>query len=135
MALQMTALCDPLHPKDAVWLTLGNRVPLSEGLIIVRLSAGTLLTTCAEKAYRIAKSPTEETLADILGYVEPKKFVVGDPAVVQAVDENGSVVLEMGCSRGLLERAPDVASMYGKVRVTTLVSALRRRIRLMEGAR
>jgi hypothetical protein len=127
---QIAALYDPAHPKDAVWLAAGNRVPATNGLTVLRLRAGTLLTTSAEKAARLMASPTDETLATILGYLESKRLVVGEPVVVQAVDPHGAVILEMGCSAGLLDRATDVASLYGTVRVTNLDAALRRRIRL-----
>ena len=126
----MAALRDPSHPKDAVWIARGTGMPGSSGLTVVEVEAGRLLTSNDEKARRILASPTDDDLADILDYTDPKSRVIGEPVVVQAVNRDGFVILEMGCSRQMVDRGIEVASTYGTVRVTNLVEALCRRIRL-----
>lgn len=126
---QLAALLDPEHPKDTVWLASGTPVPAIDAPDIVRVDhpAGVLLTTDADKASRFAAEPSDDTLADILGYVEPKGAVTGEPVVVQARAPSGGVVLEMGCSPGALDLALDRAKAHGAVFVLPLSAAMLRR--------
>ena len=128
---QMRALRDPTHPKDAVWLAKGTPVPdRIEGLIGLCSPFGVLLTTSRSKARQFQANPSDETLASILGYVEPKWRIEGMPVMVRARDEKGSVVIEMLSSSRRIEEAIEASILHGEVEVTTLEEALRRRFEL-----
>ena len=131
VAAQMRALRDSVHPKDAVWLAVGTPVVgRTEGLIGLVSPFGVLLTTSREKARQFQANPSDETLASILGYVEPKWRIEGMPVMVRARDENGSVVLEMLSSCRRVEDAVEVVKPHGTAEIVTLVEALRRRFEL-----
>ena len=131
VAAQMKALRDPTHPKDAVWIAAGTTLLGGiEGLIGMSVPEGVLLTTSHDKAKRFQADPSDETLAEILGYVEPKSVIAGAPYVVQACDQDGAVVLEMAASANTVSAALSIAGRHGEVRVMSLPDALARRIDL-----
>jgi len=131
VAAQMKALRDPTHPKDAVWIAAGTTLPEGiEGVLGLSVPEGVLLTTSRDKAKRFQADPSDETLADILGYAEPKSVIAGAPYVVQARDEEGAVVLEMAASAHSVTAALSIAGRHGEVRVMSLPDALARRIDL-----
>jgi len=124
---QIAALRDPDHPKDAVWLARGTPVPA--GCSGICHPVGVLLTENSRKIHDFLASPDDETLARILGYVEPKSGV-SDPVVVQA-RIHGRVVTEMACSAHRIDESVAVARRHGKVHVVPLPIALLRRLDLL----
>lgn len=132
---QIRALLCPLHPKDAVWLSAGTSVPeiidevpeIISGLTRISHASGTLLTTDQDKAHRFMDAPTDDTLAAILGYAEPKSAVTWPAVVVQARDGDGGVVHESLVSAHRVDEALKRAEPYGKPVLMTLPGALLRR--------
>lgn len=128
VAAQIMALRDRRHPKDAVWLARGTGSPQCDDLIVLRLSDGMLVTTDRGKATRLLADPSDDTLAEILGYDEPKSRIVGMPVVVQALSRDAAVVLEMVASRERLSAALGIANRHGDARVLSVEAALKRRL-------
>ena len=131
VAAQLRALDDPMHPKDAVWIARGTVMPEIRGAIVLSTADGVLLTTSRQKAELFTADPSDDTLAVILGYVEPKSRLIGPGLVVQARDATDSVVLEMGVSLARMPVAIEIAQRYGDVRVVSLPAALIRRLDLL----
>lgn len=130
VAAQIRALRDPQHPKTAVWLAAGTPIPEDiDALIGLRSPEGLLLTTSHEKARRFQADPSDETLAVILDYIEPKSLIVGVPVVVQA-RSNGAVVLDMAVSRRHVGAAIERARQFGEVELISLPDAIMRRLTL-----
>jgi hypothetical protein len=132
VAAQIAALLSPEHPKDAVWLAAGTPAPVVDvpRVVVVAHEAGTLFTTDPDKARRFEAAPDDDTLAEVLGYVEPKSAVVGDPVVVQARTADGAVVLEMVCSPAAVDPGIARARGHGAVFLISVPEALARRVSL-----
>jgi Asp/Glu/hydantoin racemase len=88
-----------------------------------------------EDCARLAADPSEETLSEILGYVESKAEAIAaaaphEPLVVQARDGQDRVVHEMLTSS--VRYAATTARAYGKVSIMTMSACLKRRQRLID---
>ena len=107
---QMRALTDPNHPKDAVFVAKGTKMPdwetkdgkMPAGIKAVPRKEGVLFTTDPAKADAFKKGKLDDArIADILGMTQTKAEVIkhtldtGEhPVVVQAKDKSGAVVSE-----------------------------------------
>lgn len=134
IAAQIAALRDPTHPKDAVWLAGGAGLPLwlkGGDLLVVRFPDGVLITSSQEKVARLGANPNDDTRAEVLGYAEPKSRIAGTPVVVQALNDYGSVVLEMAVSAERVSAAMTIAHEHGELKITSLEDALMRRLVLL----
>jgi hypothetical protein len=133
IAAQMAALVDPLHPKRAVWVSLGTRVPVFDGMARVTTPVGWLFA--APRLLRWFKvEPSLETLARILDYVECRSPALSgffQLPVVQALSPAGWVVQEQLVSWGRVGEARARARAYGRVRVVSVGGCLERRRRLI----
>lgn len=128
---QFRAMLDPAHPKDTVWLARGTAAPGAVDMVTsVAVPEGRLFTTDANKARYFLRYPSDETLAVILGYVEPKQEISSEPVVVRAIDGEGRVITEMACGLPNIGLALLALSGHGKAEVTTVANALLRRMRL-----
>src|SRR5215471_8476662 len=130
---QLAALLDPLHPKRALWVSRGTRLPSwLPAVPRVELPAGVLFAT-TDLCRRLQRSPCEEELAAILDYVEPKSALYGlQPIMVQA-RIGQAVVHEMAVSWSRLEEAISRARAYAcdkSVVTLSLAQCLERRARL-----
>lgn len=102
IAAQISALLDPAHPKDAVFIAAGNEgeIPgdLDQSLMVVARPIGIFLTTNSVKAdlFQTKRSLADADLAHLLGFPETKAKAVesGAPIAFQARDRIGSVVAE-----------------------------------------
>jgi hypothetical protein len=129
---QLRALLDPRHPKDTVWLARGTVAPDAIGGIErVAVADGVLFTASREKARHFRQYPTDETLAEALGYIVPKRYISPPVAVVRAVDGEGRVITEMVCAVADAERALMALYGHGMAEITTVAAALMRRVRLL----
>jgi hypothetical protein len=126
---QIRAMMSPWHPKRAVWLARGTAVPVLSGVERVDDPAGVLLTIDATTAQRFRDAPSDDQLAEILGYVEPKSAVT-EPFVVVQAREGDCVVTEMAVSVGRISDAADVAAKHGQIVILSLPDALLRRYEL-----
>ena len=90
---QLAALADPSHPKQSVYIARGP------AFVVIR-DEGTLVTKDVRIAeyFRTKPEITDDDMAVILGYPEPKSGVV-DPVIVQERDLNGNVVTEFAVSK------------------------------------
>jgi hypothetical protein len=133
---QLAALRDPDHPKRAVWISgKAPAIPVQGLPPRLYLDAGTLIAS-REDGARLLADPTEETLSQLLGYVESKTEAIAgslpsEPLVVQARDQNDAVVLEMLSSLGRFREAAIRAGTQGKVCIMTMTACLNRRQRLI----
>lgn len=135
IAAQVAAMLDDAHPKKAVWVSAGSGCPeLPEYVHRLPLFSGTLLARDESDCERLRDDPRDETLAFILGYIEPKSAIVGNPIVVQA-RKDSAVVLDMACSLCRVTEAMDTAERYGDVVLTTPKWALLRRLTLWNAER
>lgn len=133
---QIAALIDPQHPKKAVFLAPGNLPDHLPDVLAIHRPEGTLLTENEALAhlYRSANPLTDDLMAEILGYPEPKSSVCFDPypLVVQALDMNGCVITEAASSHA--HSAETITELQrhvpkgGRLNITTLTDALNRRI-------
>jgi hypothetical protein len=134
IAAQMAALVDPLHPKRAVWVSLGTPlVPVFDDLARVTTPVGWLYA--APRLLRWFKAaPSLETLARILDYVECRSPALAgffQLPVVQALSPAGWVVQEQLVSWGRVGEARARARAYGRVRVVSVGGCIGRRRRLL----
>ena len=138
---QVRALLDPRHPKDAVFVARGNEAALPGSLPGVHGTArpeGTLLTTKPGKARAFAKGVSDDGMAKLLGYPEPKSRAMGQgEAVIQAKDGRGAVVTEAlvsprGASRAAKALAKHVPA-GGRLEKTTPQAAQLRRAMIRRG--
>lgn len=131
---QLAALVDPDHPKRAVWVSKGSPVPLEapQSIFFIELPAGRLYAAPSVIG-RLLADPSQEMLAQILGYLECKTDLrAGELPVVQALNEGGWVVWETASSWEWVGAAKDIASRYGtRVRVVTMAACQERRARLI----
>jgi hypothetical protein len=132
---QFLALVDPAHPKDSVWLSKGTpppTVPLSGlRMIAIELSMGVLFTTNPAKAEYFRLNPTEDALANVLGYVKPKsKLDLDNAVIVQATDLHDNVITEMLVDIGDVNQARQILTKHGLVQVKTVEQVLARRVSL-----
>lgn len=136
---QLKLLMDPDHPKNAVFLCRGQPTPgwtIPNWIFVERRAEGTLITDSAALAatYRLADFVTDDLLAAILCYPEPKADAMesGDALVVQTIDKAGCVVFEAACSQGYVQATLDEAErqcpLGGHTAVISPQSALARRI-------
>jgi hypothetical protein len=134
---QIACLLDPRHPKDAVFLALGN------DLVMVRRPDGLLVTTHAGKAVLFARPALDDDgMAAILEYPQVKSEVAAspDPVAVQVRNAAGQVITEAAASLArvqdsILALAPHVPG-GGSIVILSIDAALARRLRLnrAEGA-
>jgi hypothetical protein len=135
---QWRAFCDPVHPKRAMWVAHGTPLPDALALAVpafIELSAGRLFARPADRAHLLAL-PSEEVLAEILDYEEPKSARLFRGAawliVVQALDAADNVVQEMLTSWERLPQAKDRAGPYGsRLRLLTTQDCQARRAHLV----
>ena len=135
---QLAALRDPAHPKRAVWLARGTTIPIPLGLVdvcAVSVAGGTLFAREWDDCQRLADDPSDEMLATILDYIEPKSGIIAQPAVwwpvVQARDAQGCVVWEQLSSWQHVGRATARARLYGRLAICTMGECRQRRARLI----
>lgn len=137
---QISALIDPEHPKQCVFLAPGNNIgsrKLPNWIFVEKRPEGILLTDSAAIAatFRTVEWVTDELLAAMLGYPEAKADVLeaGGGPVVQALDQHGCVVFEAATSRFHIEEAKAAAQRQvpagGAIHVTTAEAALARRFK------
>lgn len=141
IAAQISALFDPLHPKRAVWISDGTEFVMVEDADLDSLTLpgkGTLYAS-AHDCGRLADDPSEELLAALLDYTEPKSGIIAQPAVwwpvVQARDRAGCVVWEQIASWQRIREAVERARLYGQPGVYTMDTVRHRRARLIASAR
>lgn len=79
---------------------------------------------------RLEADPSDEQLAAILGYVEPKSALRGCPLAVQALDPAGFVISEMLSSPSRLTDAVAALAGHGSIAVITMEAVLARRLAL-----
>ena len=137
IAAQVAALVDPDHPKRALWVSLGTRLPMVsafDDLACVTMPVGWLYAA-PRLLRRFKAGPSLETLAKILDYVECRSPAFAgffQLPVVQALSPAGWVVQEQLVSWGRVGEARRRASAYGRVRVVSVGGCLGRRRRLLE---
>lgn len=117
--------------RDDVWKP--EHIPLRQPREL--LAAG-MLVASTEDCARLAADPTEETLAEILGYVVSKAAALAaslphPPLVIQARDPHDCVVLEMLAGPGQVREAARRCAEYGRVALMTMEACLKRRQRLI----
>lgn len=128
---QLRALSDPAHPKDCVWLARGTQVrPVAGPAFRSEHRDGVLFAMDMSKVRYFERHPSDETLAVLLGYIEPKWRVSGYPVVARAVDEDDCVVTEMVCSAHRIGEAVEKLRDHGRIEVRALGEVLSRRLRL-----
>lgn len=135
---QLRVLRDKDHPKKTVFIASGTSVPRDalNGLYIVERPEGVFVTTDFQlwSWLRIVGRITDTDMARILGYPEPKSHAIEANAktVIQALDADGCVVFEAGCSdRGrdmTIEAALVQIPEGGRLSITNIASVLARRI-------
>jgi hypothetical protein len=135
---QLAALGDPAHPKRAVWVARGTTIPIPLGLVdvcAVSVAGGTLFARDWEDCQYLLDDPSDETLATILGYIEPKSEIIAQPAVwwpvVQARNVQGCVVWEQLSSWQRVAQTTERARLYGRLAVCTMDECTQRRVRLI----
>lgn len=69
----------------------------------------------------------DRTLAEILGYLEPKWDAGVNAVVVRALDDDGCVVTEMAVSPKRVGEAYMIVRQHGTPELTTVDAALERR--------
>lgn len=107
-----------------MWLSRGTRMPPQEASLILR--EGRFWGT-EEDCARLRQAPSEETLAALLGYVEPKSAISGPWLVVQARDSEECVVGEQACSVARLPEAIAGFALWGTIRILNAEQVLLRR--------
>jgi hypothetical protein len=128
---QFRALADQAHPKDCIWLARGTKVCFgAEPAHRSECADGFFFSTDADKARYFERHPSDETLAALLGYVEPKWRISGYPIVARAVDPDGCVITEMVCSGHRVGEAVDRLRHHGRIELRALGEVLSRRLRL-----
>lgn len=138
---QIEALLKPEHPKEALWISDGTEFVMIEavgpaaGLHCLDLPGmGTFYGT-EHACGRLEDEPTEERLAELLGYIEPKSQIIARPAVwwpVVQAHAFGGVVWEQISSWEQLGWVMRRAIEYGSPKVMTMDEVLHRRKRLIE---
>lgn len=119
---------DPRHPKQAMWVAKGTRWPrcwLKSH--IAAFPEGILLSRHIEDASLLRCSPDDRTLADILGYLEPKWCAGVNAVVIRALSDDGCVVTEMAVSPKRVDEAYMIVRQHGTPELTTIDAALERR--------
>lgn len=139
---QITALLDPEHPKNSVFIVPGNEVPnVPLGVSKIARPEGTLLTrdpACAEAFHAAAD---DATMARILGYPEEKYEAVAACGgnlsaghMVQARDISGNVITEALASPPGLERVRLAIMTHvprgGSLVVLSAAQSIMRRLKL-----
>jgi len=126
---QTRALLDRRHPKRTMWLAAGTRLsPIAPSLV---LPAGCFYGN-ASATRRLAADPSEETLAALLGYLEPKSSILLAAAlVVQARDRSDCVVGEMVCAPLRILDAARALEGFGRIELMSAEAALARRAALL----
>lgn len=135
---QLIALSDPDHPKRAVWVSRGTIIPVltlspRSWIKSLELPAGRFYGS-EHDCGRLEDEPTEERLADLLDYLEPKSAITlrrANYPVVQARDQGGRVVWEQVSSWPRLPETRLHGLRYGKIHVCSMQEVLRRRARLI----
>lgn len=145
---QLAAVLDPEHVKHACFLVPEDaanlRIPPEgiPGLVVVRRAEGVLVTTDRARAEMFRASADESTMAQILGYPEPKDLVesrcprpAGQTArCVQARARGGHVITEACCSGiGLLPTCAELRRHVppgGTLVIMSPVAAIARRVAL-----
>ena len=128
---QVNAVADPNNPKDAAFIAQGTPAPeqMPQGVQTASRPEGTLVTTDPDKAAAFANGPhTDEKMADLLNYQEPKSAET--TVAVQGKDAQGNVVHEEAVSPKNVEAAKETAKAAapgGTVEVTTPEAAIARR--------
>lgn len=122
---QLAALADPEHVKRSVF------IPHNSHIVLTR-PEGTLITSDLHMAryFATAVKITDDDMAVILGYPEKKSDVIasGGGVMVQAVDDEGRVIVEAVASHAHLDRTVAAFSDQGNVRILTPQDAITRRI-------
>lgn len=136
---QLRCLCDPDHPKSAVFLARGNSLGARKfppDIFVETRTEGTLITDSASMAamYRLEDHISDGLLAAMLCYPQAKSDVMecGDGLVVQAIDKAGCVIFECAASQNYIQAALDEAERQippgGHTAVVSPQAALARRI-------
>lgn len=128
IAAQLRAMCDQRHPKQAMWVAKGTPWPKwFKGAHVGLFLEGVLLSRHFEDISMLRSTPDDRTLADILGYLEPKWDAGGHAVVVRALDDNGCVVTEMAVSPKRAGEAYAIVRQHGTPELTTIPAVLERR--------
>jgi hypothetical protein len=134
---QIGALCDPAHPKIAVYLCPENPAPYLDvpGVYRSERPEGVLFTTDKAKAQTFQSANlSDDIMAALLGYPETKAEVMasGLPVAVQARNANGDVITEAAASIPRLSETVNKLSAHvppgGSLSIVSVVDALARRI-------
>ena len=138
---QIEALLDPEHPKRALWISDGTEFVMIEqigpaaDLCCLDLPGMGTFYGSEHACGRLEDEPTEERLADLLDYTEPKSLITARPAVwwpvVQARSQGGCVVWEQVSSWERISETMLRAMLYGRPAVCTMAEVLTRRKRLI----
>lgn len=124
-------MLDPSHPKNTMWLSRGTMMPDDMGgLERLDIPEGVLLSVDRGAIRYFDLMRSDEALAEVLGYVEPKSRVSGTPVIVRACDDRGSAITEMACSAHNVARAMLALAGHGNIEITSMMAVLHRRLRL-----
>lgn len=126
----MRALLDQRHPKRTMWLSVGTELPARHPPPL-SLAAGHFWGSEADCA-RLQAAPTDETLAELLGYVEPKTAIHAPYVIVQARDPTDCVISEQLVSRARLPEALARLAGWGSIHVLHEAQVISRRLVLRE---
>lgn len=125
---QFRAVVNPRHPKQAMWIGAGTVWPRGwGGGHICLFREGVLMSRHFEDVVMLRSTPDDRTLADILGYLEPKWSAGGQAVVVRALDGDGCVVTEMAVSPKRAGEAYALVKHHGEPELTTIPAVLERR--------
>lgn len=125
---QFRAVCNPRHPKQAMWIASGTAWPT--GWIRSHMCGfpeGILVSRDPGDALMLRATRDDRTLADILGYLECKWSAGANAVVVRALDDDGCVVTEFAVSPTRVEKAYQIVRHYGNPELTTIPAVLERR--------
>jgi hypothetical protein len=129
---QIAAVANPRSPKATAFIASGSPlVDVPEGLFVGRRSEGTLISRDSSTAEWFSSAPdvTPSDMAGVLGYPEPNDAVEasGSAVAVQALDENGNVVMESASTIPMAKRTSEMYQHFGTVVILPMAVALARR--------
>lgn len=131
-------MCDPRHPKQAVWIANGTSIPARPFIVeqlrrceprpeFIGMPEGILVTRHFEDIVMLRHTRDDRTLAEILGYLEPKWDAGGQAVVVRALDDDGCVITEFAVSPERAGEAYEIVKQHGTPELTTIEAVLERR--------
>lgn len=129
---QVAAVANPMSPKVAAFIASGSPlVDIPDNLFVGRRSDGVLISRDSSIAEWFSSAPdvTPSDMAMVLGYPEPNDAVEasGSAVAVQALDENGNVVMESASTIPMAKRTSEIYQPFGTVVILPMADALARR--------